>query len=295
MSIFRFFLTTSLFCVSTNLFGQSIGDSSLFNEIVLDWNNAISLEASCGHFAQADISGGRDGDMASTHSSITLKAQGISKSKIHALTSYITYQRKDFDFDCINNPFSEINTLTASTFYVYNIDSKWAIFANGLVDFSAEEFCDWENGVHGFIAMGAIYTFSETFRLGFGAGAYSRLDTDWTGFPLIFIDWQITEKLSLRTYSGASLLYDVYGNEKLVFDITTEYKNTYSRLKDESSIRDSYWLVTVGATWKPTRNTYIGVHIGASFEREIKFRRSTTSDIESDATAVVFINAGFMF
>ena len=295
MNICKKIIIGSLLSVASSLFGQAIGDASLFNEIVLGWNNAISFEASCGYFAEADISGGSEGEMSSVHSSITLKAQGLSKSKVHALTSYITYQRKDFDFDCVGKSFSEINTLTASTFYVYNIDTKWAIFVNGLLNFSAEEFCDWENGVSGFVATGAIYTFNEDFRLGFGACAYSRLDRDWIGFPIVFVDWQITEKLSLRTYSGASLLYDVYGYEKLVIDFTMEYKNVYSRLKDDSSIRDSYWLATIGATWKPTKNLFVGLHVGASFEREIKFHRSYVSDIESDACPVVFVNAGFSF
>ncbi|MBO5255689.1 MAG: hypothetical protein J6B07_07705 [Opitutales bacterium] len=275
-------------------FGQSLSSGSLFDEILFNWSNSISVESMYGYRAKSDMSKGLDGDFSSQSVGATIKIQGVSKSKKHALTSYVNYSYLDADFDSVNSPFSEINTLSASTLYFYNFDSRWSAFGMGQISFSAEDTSNWDDGMQGYFGAGAMYSFSEKFRLGFGACAYSRIDRSWLGFPIVFIDWKITDNLSLRTFSGIALLYDVCGNEKLVLDTSIEYKNKYSRLDEGASVRDEYGEWTVGVTYKPIKNFYIGAHVGFDFGRELDFKKSTQQDIEIDVAPVFYLNVGFI-
>ncbi len=284
---FTFLIST--FALLAN--AQSAG-TTIFDEIVYNWRNAVSIETMYTYTGKSDISKDRNGDFSSNSIGATFKIQGVSSSKKHALTSYINYNYLNADFDCINKPFDEISTLTLSTFYVYKINEKWAAFADGRISFSAEDTSDWGDGTQGSIGLGAIYSFSDEFKLGFGAVAYSRLDRDWLGFPIAFIDWKITERLTLRTFSGAALMYDALGNGLLIVDVKAEYKNSYARLNDNSSIRDSYGEFSVGALARPSKRFFVGARLGVNFAREMEFRKSSIRKIEVDPAPTFSIFGG---
>ena len=278
-----------------SLRAQSLKDSTLFDEILLSWQNSITVEGAYSYRGASNISGGASGDFSSNKASATIKTQGISKSQKHALTAFVNYTYLDAHFSPQNNLFNEIHSLKASAFYAYNIDKRWSAFATGSLTFSAEQTGDWGDGMHGFAGCGAIYKFSDALSAGFGGAAYSRMDRDWIGFPVVFVDWRITERLSLRTFSGAALLYDIFGDGSLVADAACEYKNSYSRLKTGESARDSCGEFTVGATWKPCPRFFAGAHIGFDFAREMSFEKSARADVDIDAAPVFYVNLGVLW
>lgn len=281
---------------AAELQAQSIGSGSLFGEILLDWTNSVDVETSYMYAPPSDISGGSEGELATQQATATVKLQSISPTQRHALTAYLQYSHTDMDFDSTAiDLYNQTNRLTASAFYAYQIDRRWSAFATGALNFSAQSYCDWGNGMQGFIGAGAIYNFSRSLSIGAGAMAYSRMDRDWIGFPIAFIQWRINEKLTLKTFSGAALLWDVRGDERLVIDATFEYKNNYSRLDNGSSCADSWYQFSVGATYSPFKCCHIGVQVGGMFGREIEFRRTSLSDIDADAAPFVCINASMSF
>ncbi len=291
MKNFKIISIASLLFLVNFAKAQSAG-TTLFDEIVYNWHNAVSVETMYTYTGKSDISKDSVGDFSSNSIGATFKIQSVNSSKKHALTSYINYNYLNADFDCPNKPFDEINTLAFSAFYVYNIDKKWSFFANGKISFSAEDTSSWGDGTQGFIGVGAIYSFNDEFKLGFGAMAYSRLDRDWLGFPTLFIDWKITERLTLRTFSGAALLYDVMGDGLLVVDVTAEYKNSYASLENDLSLRDSYGEISLGVITYPSKRFFVGARLGVNFGREMEFRQSTTLKIEIDAAPTFSLFGG---
>ena len=284
-------------CFASACLAQSGLGTSFFDELVSDWHNSISLEGYGEYAAKTDIHGAASGTFQTQRYAATLKSQGISESKKHALTAYVQYSRLEADFGgsySADAPFDNLDALTTSLFYVYNIERHWSAFVFGSVKFSAENASDWNLGATSFIGAGAMYAVSENFSIGFGAAAYSRLSRDWLGFPAAFVQWRITEKLSLKTFSGATLLYDCFGDGSLVLDTSIEYANTYSRLRDGGVLRDSCWLYSVGATWKPSEHFYVGLHVGANFARELDFEKSRRRDIDADAAPMVFLSVGIL-
>lgn len=291
-----FLSACAVFFASTCLAQSGLG-TSFFDELVSDWHNSFSLEGYGECVAKTDIHGATSGTFQTQRYAATLKSQGISESKKHALTAYVQYSRLEADFGgsySADAPFDNLDALTTSFFYVYNIERQWSAFAFGSVKFSAENAADWNLGATGFVGAGALYAVSESLSIGFGAAAYSRLSRDWIGIPTVFVQWRITEKLSLKTFSGATLLYDYFGDGSLVFDTSIEYANTYSRLSDGGVLRDSCWLYGVGATWKPAKHFYIGLHVGANFARELDFKKSDRRNIDADAAPMVFLSVGIL-
>ena len=137
--------------------------------------------------------------------------------------------------------------------------------------------------------------------VGIGAMAYSRLDNTWLGLPVGFIDWKITDRLRLRTFSGAALLYDIFGDNSLILNAVAEYRNSYYRLANSSegrrSVSDSFVQFSVGATYNISKRAYISAAIGGNFNREIALRINSRSsgEYEIDAAPFFSLHAGFSF
>lgn len=152
-----------------------------------------------------------------------------------------------------------------------------------------------------FAGAGASYSFCENLTAGIGAIAYSRVDNTWIGLPVAFIDWNISDRLKLRTFSGAALLYDLFGDNSLVLNAVFEYRNSYYRLEEREgarrSVSDSFYQFSVGATYNISGRAYVSAAVGGNFGRELDMRRNSRSaeEYEVDAAPFFSVHAGFSF
>lgn len=281
-------------CASASVLAQTHKSATMFDEFAGFWSSSPTFEAHYAYTGGGDVSGGARGNFSSHEAGATVKFAGVSKNKRTA-SVYATYSRLVADFDSPTAPFGSLDTLKAAAFYHYGIDERWGVFANGLVGFSAENAQNWCDGAAGYVGAGATYAFSEKLRVGFGAAAYSRLQNDWLGFPVAFVEWKITEQLTLKTLSGATLMFDVFRDNSLVLNAEIEYRNSYARLKNKAALRDSYWQFTIGAMWSPLPNFYAAANVGFNFAREMEFRHSPIADTDISTAPVVMLNAGFVW
>ena len=282
-------------CASASVLAQTHKSATMFDEFAGFWSSSPTFEAHYAYTGGGDVSGGARGNFSSHEAGATVKFAGVSKNKRHAASVYATYSRLEADFDSPTAPFGSLDTLKAAAFYHYGIDERWGVFANGLVGFSAENAQNWCDGAAGYVGAGATYAFSEKLRVGFGAAAYSRLQNDWLGFPVAFVEWKITEQLTLKTLSGATLMFDVFRDNSLVLNAEIEYRNSYARLKNKAALRDSYWQFTIGTMWSPLPNFYAAANVGFNFAREMEFRHSPIADTDISTAPVVMLNAGFVW
>ncbi len=286
-------ISAAVCCASASAWAQTHKSATMFDEFSGFWNSSPTTEAHYAYTGGGDVSGGMRGSFSSHEAGATVKFAGVSKNKRHAASVYATYSRLEADFGGATAPFGSLDTLKSAAFYLYNINERWGVFANGLVCFSAENAQNWCDGAGGYAGAGAAYAFTPKLRVGFGAAAYSRLQQDWLGFPVAFVEWKITEQLTLKTLSGATLMFDVFKDNTLVLNAEIEYRNSYARLKNKAALRDSYWQFTLGTMWSPLPNFYAAANVGFNFAREMEFRNSPLPDTDISTAPIIMLNAGF--
>ncbi len=277
------------------------GGGTLLSEIAPKWHMGVSVDA-FGEFAlPADASNAFGGDVGVYTSGVNVKGQMVWDAS-HFLTLSLDYAYDYFDFSSDAAPFSSMNRTAMMLFYTGRIDERWGVFAAANFRLGAqtgESLWDARQFAGG---AGVTYMFAENLTVGLGGMGYSRLDYGWSALPMVFVDWQITERLRLRTFGGGALFYDVFGDSSLVLAFSVEYRNLYYRLEQdplgrERSVRDNYIQLSAGATFNFSKNAYVSASVGASLNRDFQMRtnKSRAERIEVDAAPMFTLHAGWRF
>lgn len=123
------------------------------------------------------------------------------KDRITSLT--VGYGQDDYNFTGIAaEPWNNIENLRAGIFGLWAIDDVWTVFAAGSLRTYAEQNASLSDAVTGSIFGGASYRFNDRLSLGPGLGAVGQLEDDPLYFPIIVVDWNITDRLLLSTGGG---------------------------------------------------------------------------------------------
>ena len=152
---------------------------------------------------------------------------------------------------------------------------------------------------------GFSWKFSDTLSIGPGMGWFSDLGDESNVFPIILVDWKITEALSLSTgrglaaSQGPGLTLNYTMNPKLTLGLTARYERTRFALEERQGRsaevgEDSSTPLLLVATYSPWPMTSMtalaGVELGGSMALEDgKGREIADTDVD---TAVV---VGFSF
>ena len=152
---------------------------------------------------------------------------------------------------------------------------------------------------------GFSWKFSDTLSIGPGAGWFSDVGDETNIFPILLVDWQVTDSISLSTGSGLAasqgpgLTLNYKMNQKWTLGLTARYEKTRFALEQrEGRIaqvgEDSSTPLLLVADYSPWPMTSItalvGVEIGGSMALEDgKGREIAKTDVD---TAMVI---GFAF
>lgn len=155
------------------------------------------------------------------------------------------------------------------------------------------------------VLAGFSWKFSDTLSIGPGFGWFSDVGDESNVFPIVLVDWKITESLSLNTgrglaaSQGPGLSLNYQANQRWTLGLTARYEKTRFSLKEREGRtgqvgEDSSTPLLVVASYSPwpmtTMSALAGVEIGGTLTMEDgQGQRLAKSDID---TAVVF---GFAF
>ena len=201
--IFYASICAPLFACALNAQMLTSGATAI-NILAPKWKMGVSVDASGEYSAPADLSTKIDGDLAVYSASANVKFQGAYADK-HFLTLSLNYTYSQYDFSSAASPFSSANGASALAFYTARISERWGAFAIASASIGSETGASIWGGRTMLAGAGASYSFCEDLTVGIGAMAYSRLDNTWLGLPVGFIDWKITDRLRLRTFSGSMI------------------------------------------------------------------------------------------
>jgi outer membrane receptor protein involved in Fe transport len=100
------------------------------------------------------------------------------------------------------DPWDRIRELRISVPLQYFANEHWTVYTIPSLRFNAESGASLSDGSNGGLLAGAAYKISDTLSIGPGLGVFSEIEDSTSVFPVVIIDWKITDTLSLETGSG---------------------------------------------------------------------------------------------
>ncbi len=197
------------------------------------------------------------------------------------VSAAVGYDYDQYDFSGAGglgalDPWDDIHTLQAGAMLRWMPDDTWTVFAAPTIRFSAEHGADLDDGVHGGGFVGFSYRFSDRLTLGPGVGALTQIEDDVSVFPVILIDWKITDDLTLRTgrglgaSQGPGLVLAWAFAEHWELTVGGRYESRRFRLADDGPVpggvgEESSFPLYGGITWAPSEDLSLSVLGGLSF------------------------------
>lgn len=157
------------------------------------------------------------------------------------------------------NPWSNARQLRLSGSLNWKADERWNLFAIPTIRWFAEEGADLSDGQIGGLLAAASYQVNDRLSIGPGFGVFSELEDGVDWFPILAINWKLTDRLSLRTGSGFAategpgLVLDWRPTEDWSLSLGARYEKARFRL-------DNKGIAAAGVG----QETAVPVYLGAS-------------------------------
>lgn len=260
------------------------------------------------HQLGSDVDGG--GSFTRSSARIRLSAPlYLGEDTIVGLSGGYSYDI--FDFSGMGtDPWSNINRSRLGMVAKSDFGDGWSWIALPFVSVDGEEGADWNDSLTYGALGGAWYRYSDRLSIGLGAGFGTQLEDDAFAFPILFLDWKLTDCLTLTTMPpeglrpgpGASLRWDV--REELSIAFIYQFQNDQQRLAEDSLAAAGgvgeyrQQRVAVAATYRPTKNLSLTTHVGYGFGGAIEVYDSagdSLSERDFDGSLVFGFEGGFRF
>ncbi len=164
----------------------------------------VSLEGVYIHQFRAEVDGGGNFSLDRVYAEPSVTWTPDQRLSVSFSFGY-SYDNYDFSGDgalTSLDPWGEINGVRFSAFVRYSLNRQWTIFGGPTIRSAVERGAIFSDGLTGGGFVGALYRFSDKLAIGPGVGVLTQIEDNPTVFPVLLVDWSITETLSLRTGQG---------------------------------------------------------------------------------------------
>jgi hypothetical protein len=223
----------------------------------------------------------------------------------------VGYGQDHYDFSgnggfSLLSPWKTVHSLRLSAPIRWGLDRNWVIYFVPTLRTAAESGADWGDAMFGGGFAGFTYRFSDRLTIGPGIGAIRQIE-DSSIFPVLLIDWNITDEIALQTGRGLGatlgpgLLISWTPTPKWSFGISGRYEKLRFRLDKEGMVPrgigdDRAFPVLAGVTYRFSRDAQVrfsgGVDLGGRLRLEDEGGGLV---LEEDHDAVPVIAASFRF
>jgi hypothetical protein len=158
------------------------------------------------------------------------------------------YDGYDFDTDGTGlaalDPWGDVNDFRLSFPVRAGIGDNLDVFAVPSINWRGESGADLGEAATAGATLGASWRFGDDLRLGAGLGAFSEIEDDATFFPILLIDWQVTENVSVETGRGVGatrgpgLTVNWTGLDRWRFTLGARWETWRFRLDDGGTAPD---------------------------------------------------------
>lgn len=156
---------------------------------------------------------------------------------------------------------------------------------NGEKDADSTEARTWS------LLAGAAWRISQDLTIGPGIGVLSELEDSTRVFPILVIDWNISERWNLSTgrglaaSQGPGLTLSYQLNPAWSLGFSGRYEDVRFRLAETGPVpngvgRNRALPLVVSATWSPTAKARLSLFAGAGFAGELELRNAEGMTLE---------------
>lgn len=134
--------------------------------------------------------------------------QGYAWNRRNSVSLSISYSYDGYSFGsgeqgmAASNPWDDVHSMSVALPVRWGVDDNWSTMVIPSIRSSGESGSDFEETLTGGMLAGFSYRFSDRLTIGPGIGVISQLEESATVFPVLIIDWRITDRLSLETGRG---------------------------------------------------------------------------------------------
>jgi hypothetical protein len=202
-------------------------------------------------------------------------------------------------------PWGRIDQLRFSVPVTWAFDEHWTLFAVPTLRYSAESGADLGESATGGALAGVSYRVSDGLTIGPGVGVLGQLEDSVSVFPILIVDWKITDRLSLETgrglgaTQGPGLVLGYRLSETWSFGLGGRYESLRFRLDDEGPApngvgEDRSSPMYVSATYSRGRDLRFSAVAGMALNGELRLEDSSGRRLaRDDYGSTPFLGATF--
>jgi len=222
------------------------------------------------------------------------------------------YGYDDYDFDGDKGfiglrPWDDIHTFRLSAPIRITKGMSWSFFVVPTIKISGEKGADFNDSLTGGGFAGLAYRFNERLSMGPGIGVMTQIEDDTSIFPMLVINWKITDTLSLETGGGSDaglgpgISLNWLITDKYLFTLGGRYKKLRFRLDNNSEIKngvgqDKSFPIFIGITYKFNSSARLSLTGGIDIKGELKLEDKDGKVIEQeDYETAPFLGLSFSY
>lgn len=233
----------------------------------------------------------------------------LGEDTIVALGGSLQFDSFQFD-DLPQDPWSEIYRSRIALVAKQNFGENWTWLAIPWVATDRESGADWGDSLTFGGITAAWYRISNSLSIGLGAGFASRLEDNIAAFPILVIDWKLTESLTFSTIPpegfrvgpGINLRWDTHDNLSLT--LVYQYQGDQHRLDENSpsspngigEFRQS--RAALAASYRFNENLSLTGHISLAFQGNLELQNEDgdiLSERDFDSSLVFGLEGSWRF
>ncbi len=261
----------------------------------LETPQGARLYASAGTSYQfkSDVSGG--GDFSVSRYSLMLGGSTPIDDRM-GVGIGLTYDFEDYDFSSlggfpVSQPWDKIDRVGLGGRVSYRMTDHWGLHLGPIIQYAGERGADFGDALLYGGMIAASYRASRNFVVGFGAGAFYRLE-ETRFFPSLFLSWKITDRLRLgNSYrlgpagpAGLELTYTF--DKDWEFGVGAGYRSFRFRLDQNGPIpggigENDSWPAYVRLSRKFWQTLSLDIYAGAAFSGKLKLDDTSGHELSS--------------
>ena len=206
-------------------------------------------------------------------------------------------------------PWENIHTVSLGLPLRWGIGDKWAAFLIPTVRSTGESGASFDRSITGGGFAGVAYRFGPRLTIGPGVGVISQIEDDPTIFPILIINWKISDSLSFETGGGLGatlgpgLQFAYQLNSKWRFTVGGRYESLRFRLDNNGRIpdgvgEDKSFPLFAGCTYSWGFQKSVGIVGGVELGGELRLEDEDGNRIdktEYDPGAFIGLTFNFRF
>ena len=287
------------------ILAAALGAVMTVNALATDGSDPTPFRAGYLHQFQTSLDDGGHVTKDTLYAQLLIGGQ-ISESFFAGLFAVYVYDNYDFDGTgglAGLDPWDGIHSVRLAGAMRWRLNDSWTLFGLPTVRYQGESGAEFEDSLAGGIIAGASKRFSDRLSIGPGFGYLSQLEDDAEIFPILLVDWKITDCLTLKTGGGVgasvgpgvALRWDI--NDCWFTTLETRYERVRFRLDENGDSNggigdDLSYPVYLSLTHVANENFRVSVTTGVKFNSEMTLEDSSGDRISKTDTSDAFV-AGF--